>query len=77
MGEKIIDFSKQSMPIFGKIKASNIEVIVMKKLVVEFSEERLITPSGLSLVGSMLGKSDFAKKCNRMSVSAKRSQPQR
>lgn len=76
MGEKIIDFSKQSMPIFGKIKASNIEVIVMKKLVVEFSEERLITPSGLSLVGSMLGKRDFAKKCNRMSVSAKRSQPQ-
>lgn len=44
----------------------------MKKLVVEFSEERLITPSGLSLVGSMLGKSDFAKKCNRMSVSEKK-----
>jgi len=48
----------------------------MKKLVVEFSEERLITPSGLSLVGAMLGKSEFAKKCNRMSVSQKRSQPQ-
>jgi hypothetical protein len=48
----------------------------MKKLVVEFSEERLITPSGLSLVGAMLGKSEFAKKCNRMSVTEKRSQPQ-
>lgn len=48
----------------------------MKKLVVEFSNERLITPSGLSLVGSILGKSDFAKNCNRMSVSTKRSQPQ-
>lgn len=48
----------------------------MKKFIVEFSEERLITPSGLSLVGAMLGKSDFAKKCNRMSVSGKRSQPQ-
>lgn len=49
----IIDFSKQSMPIFGIIKVSNIEVIVMKKLVVEFSEERLITPCGLSPVGSV------------------------
>lgn len=38
------------------------EAIVMIKLVVEFSEERLITPSGLSLVGAVLGKSEFAKK---------------
>ena len=29
----------------------------MKKLVIEFSNERLITPSGLSLVGQLLGKS--------------------
>lgn len=36
----------------------------MKKLVIEFSNERLITPSGLSLVGQMLGKSNFIKKCN-------------
>lgn len=33
----------------------------MKKLVIEFSNERLITPSGLSLVGQMLGKSNFIK----------------
>ena len=30
MGEKIIDFSKQSMPIFGKIKASNIYTNISK-----------------------------------------------
>lgn len=48
----------------------------MKKLIVEFSNERLITPSGLSLVGSMLGKSDLVKRCNRMSITDKRSQPQ-
>jgi hypothetical protein len=53
-----------------------LEVIAMEKFVVEFSEERLVTPSGLSLVGEMFGKSDFAKKCNRMFVSGKRSQPQ-
>ena len=48
----------------------------MGKIIVELSEERLITPSGLSLVGVLLGKSDFVKRCNRASVSAKRSQPQ-
>lgn len=48
----------------------------MGKIIVELSEERLITPSGLSLVGMLLGKSDFVKRCNRASVSAKRSQPQ-
>lgn len=48
----------------------------MKKLVVELSNERLITPSGLSLVGQLLGKSDFVKRCNRMTVDKKRSQPQ-
>ena len=48
----------------------------MKKFVIEFSEERLITPSGLSLVGAVLGKSDLVKRCNRMSITEKRSQPQ-
>lgn len=37
--------------------------------------ERLITPSGLSLVGQVLGKSDLIKKANRMRTE-KRSQPQ-
>ena len=46
----------------------------MKKLVIEFSNERLITPSGLSLVGQLLGKSNFIKKCNNMKVDGKRSQ---
>ena len=48
----------------------------MKKLVIEFSNERLITPSGLSLVGQMLGKSSFIKKCNNMKVDGKRFQCQ-
>ena len=33
----------------------------MKKIIVEFSNERLITPSGLSLVGGALGKSDLGQ----------------
>ena len=43
---------------------------------VELSNERLITPSGLTLVGAMLGKSGLVKRCNQMSVTDKRSQPQ-
>ena len=48
----------------------------MQKLVIKFSNERLITPSGLSLIGQMLGKSSFIKKCNNMRVDGKRSQSQ-
>ena len=48
----------------------------MQKLIIEFSDERLITPSGLSLVGQMLGKSNFIKKCNNMKIDGKRSQSQ-
>ncbi len=48
----------------------------MQKIIVELSDERLITPSGLSLVGTLLGKSEFVKRCNRASISPKRSQPQ-
>lgn len=31
----------------------------MKKLIIELSDERLITPSGLSLVGQLLGKTVY------------------
>lgn len=48
----------------------------MRKIVVEFSDERLITPSGLALVGGALAKSDLVKRANRMSIDRKRSQPQ-
>ncbi len=41
-----------------------------------FSNERLIAPSGLNIVGGMLGKSSFVKRCNRMPVDKKRSEPQ-
>ena len=39
---------------------------------VVFSNERLITPSGLNIVGGMLGKSNFVKRCNRIPVDKKR-----
>ena len=48
----------------------------MKKLLVELSNERLITPSGLALVGGALGKSDLVKLANRTKIDNKRSQPQ-
>ena len=41
----------------------------MNKIEVVLSDERLITPSGLSLGGQILGKSDFVKKINRAPVS--------
>jgi len=48
----------------------------MKRIIVELSNERLVTPSGLALVGAMLGKSDLVKNSNRVSITDKRSQPQ-
>ena len=41
----------------------------MKTIHVEFSNERLITPSGLVFVGQILGKSDFVKKISRAPIS--------
>ena len=43
---------------------------------VVFSNERIITPSGLGIIGGMLGKSDLVKRCNRIPVDKKRSEPQ-
>ena len=40
----------------------------MKTMHVEFSNERLITPSGLVFVGQILGKSNFIKKINRAPI---------
>lgn len=45
------------------------EEIAMRTIHVEFSDERLITPSGLVFVGQTLGKSDFVKKMNRAPIS--------
>ena len=47
----------------------------MRKIEYVVSDEILITPSGLSLVGQVLGKSNLIKKANRMRTE-KRSQPQ-
>ena len=43
---------------------------------VVFTNERIITPSGLGIIGGMLGKSEFVKRCNRIPVDKKRSEPQ-
>ena len=43
---------------------------------VVFSNERIISPSGLGIVGAMLAKSDFVKRCNRIPVDKKRSETQ-
>lgn len=42
----------------------------MKSIHIVFSDERLITPSGLVFVGQILGKSSFVKKINRASISS-------
>lgn len=41
----------------------------MKTIHIEFSDERLITPSELVFVGQILGKSSFVKKINRAPIS--------
>ena len=47
------------------------------QFVIEFSKERIISPSGLAIVGGMLGKSDLVKRLNRIPVDEKkRSEPQ-
>jgi len=48
----------------------------MNKIKVEFTNERIIPASGLAVVGAILGKSDFVKRCNRMDVTPNHSQHQ-
>jgi len=48
----------------------------MKRIKVVMSEARLIAPSGLTLVGAMLGNSGLVKNVNSASITDKRSQPQ-
>lgn len=43
-----------------------------RKITVELSDERLITPCGLSMVGQIFGKSSLAKKAARMKTDKKR-----
>ncbi len=40
------------------------------------TNERIIPASGLAAVGTILGKSDFVKRCNRMDVTKSQSQHQ-
>lgn len=47
-----------------------------KNIIVEFTNERIIPASGLAVVGTLLGKSNFIKKLNRMGVTSNRSQHQ-
>ena len=46
-----------------------------KNIIVEFTNERIIPASGLA-VGTLLGKSGFIKKLNRMDITSNRSQHQ-
>ena len=39
-----------------------------KNISVEFTNERIIPSGGLAVVGAILGKSDFVKRCSRMKV---------
>ena len=48
----------------------------MKKIKIEFTNERIIPASGFAVAGAILGKSDFVKRCNRMDVTPNRSQHQ-
>ena len=47
-----------------------------RRIKVVLTNERLITPSGLSIVGGLLGQSDFVRHCNRIPLKQKRSEPQ-
>ena len=47
-----------------------------QNIIVEFTDERIIPASGLAVVGALLGKSDFAKKLNRMDITKNRSRHQ-
>lgn len=48
----------------------------MNTIKIEFTNERIIPASGLAVVGAIIGKSDFVKRCNRMDVTSNRSQHQ-
>lgn len=48
----------------------------MSNIKIEFTKERIISASGLAVVGAILGKSDFVKRCNRMDVTKNRFQHQ-
>ena len=50
--------------------------IQQRKIEVVFTNERLIPPSGLSIVGGLLRKSELVRLANRMPVKQKRSEPQ-
>ena len=47
-----------------------------KNIIIEFTDERIISASGLAVVGSLLAKSNFVKKLNCMDVTQNRSQHQ-
>ena len=52
------------------------EVAMRKNISVEFTNERIIPSGGLAVVGAILGKSDFVKRCNRMKVDCNHPQRQ-
>lgn len=57
------------------MKKEELKLKSNSNIIITFSDERLITPSGLCMVGQIFGKSSLAKKAARMKTD-KRSQPQ-
>ena len=47
-----------------------------KNIIIKFTDERIVPASSLAVVGTVLGKSDFTNKLNRMDVTPNRSQHQ-
>ena len=61
----------------NSVPLSNFTVqAALKQEFVEFTNERIIPASGLAVVGTLLGKSGFIKKLNRMDITSNRSQHQ-
>ena len=62
-----------SDPILHK---ETMEAVIVKKIKIEFTNGRIVPASGLAVVGAILGKCDFVKRCNRIDVTPNRSQHQ-
>lgn len=80
MGETYLWYNQPVYHISGEdFTMKNSQKITLgssQNIIVEFTNERIIPASGLAVVGALLGKSDFAKKLNRMDVTKNRSQHQ-
>ena len=61
LGDVFVPLFPHFLSVFGTIEISNPEVLSMKKIIVTLSSERLITPSGLTLVGGCTREKRFGQ----------------